>query len=101
MAKVKVNYPNIPKGELVEVLHLGLFENGSTHTVSEDQLMVWRAQTGQEWPEGGTLTLDHGEAEAQRKAALVALAESDPAEAKEVKAELKEQQEFDLSGEGK
>lgn len=53
--KVKVNLPGSAKDTEVEVLHLGLFPNGKTSTVSDEQVAYWEAMTGENWPKDGTL----------------------------------------------
>ena len=56
--QVKVNLSNIPDGTQVEVLYLGLFENGSTKEVADDQAALWEHQTGRKWPNDGTLVVE-------------------------------------------
>lgn len=113
MAKIRVNYPNIPKRSdftedqlkkddslgTVEVAHLGLFPNGQTSTVDDERVIVWQLFTGGEWPQDGTLVLDHSEATSQRKSALDVLTEESPEEAKEVKSDIKAQSDLTLSDE--
>lgn len=80
---VKVNLPNTPAGELVEVAHLGMFPNGEETEVAdieyvhrvenidgdevdvyasgpsvEVRIATWEAQTGQTWPKNGVLDID-------------------------------------------
>jgi len=55
MSKVEVHLPSRPKGDEIEVMHLGLFPNGATSDVTDEQKANWCAQTGQDWPKGGTL----------------------------------------------
>lgn len=42
MARLKVNLPNQPRGAEIEIPGLGLFKNGSTREVDEDQVEAWR-----------------------------------------------------------
>lgn len=55
MSKVKINLPGVAKDEEVEVAFLGLFPNGKTSTVPQEQVDTWCALTGREWPADGTL----------------------------------------------
>lgn len=48
--KITLAYPNIPDGEKLEVTHLGVFPNGETSDVSEQQVKRWEHETGREWP---------------------------------------------------
>lgn len=57
MAKLTVDYPNMPKGEPVEVPGLGLFPNGSTQEVEKEDVAVWERVTGMKFPSGGVLEL--------------------------------------------
>jgi hypothetical protein len=50
MSKVTVNLPGTAKGEEVEVAFLGLFPNGSTTTVTPEQVATWEACTERTWP---------------------------------------------------
>jgi hypothetical protein len=40
---VKVDYPNMPKGQQVLISGLGTFENGSTAAVSDEDAAAYRA----------------------------------------------------------
>lgn len=42
MYKVEVNMPNLPKGVPVEVDGLGVFENGATYEISEEEALAFR-----------------------------------------------------------
>lgn len=100
-SKVKISFPNLPDGEPVEVLYLGLFENGSTANVTEEAVANWVLHTGKDWPENGTLVLDHSESERQRKEALAALKDENPEAAKELQADIAQQQELLVTDEPK
>lgn len=64
MAKVKVNHPNLARGAEVEIPGLGVFKNGSTREVTEEQVENWRwfnqrpVEVG-ERPEGGVSAVEY------------------------------------------
>lgn len=45
--KVVLNMPNLPNGEAVQIAGLGLFLNGDTRVISEQEEMTWRNYHGQ------------------------------------------------------
>jgi hypothetical protein len=53
MSTVKLDFDNLGSGDEVEVAHLGVFPNGKTSDVTDEQVQNWEAQTGQEWPKAG------------------------------------------------
>jgi hypothetical protein len=58
MSKVFVHNPTRAKGELVEVLFLGVFPNGEESDVTDEQVQLYQALSGRQWPKDGTLNLD-------------------------------------------
>jgi len=41
-----VNLPNVPKGEMVEIVGLGTYENGKTSPVPNELLQLWELHAG-------------------------------------------------------
>jgi len=50
--RITVNYPNRPFGAPVEIMHLGLFENGSEHELDASTVESYEDR-GYNLPEGG------------------------------------------------
>lgn len=58
---VKVNLKSRPKGDLIEVPGLGLFENGKSVTLSDEQIELYEKNTGygeRKFPSGGLVLTD-------------------------------------------
>lgn len=53
--RLRVHLPNIDKGVEVQVLHLGLFANGTTHNIDDDKVQIWQEATGRSWPDDSLL----------------------------------------------
>lgn len=110
MASVKVDLPNMPKysdlnedqianGDgVVQIDYLGTFKNGETTDVDDAVVAVWSVNTGKDWPESGTLVIDHSEANEQRKNALDDLRKNDPEVYNALMADLARQKLLDTSG---
>ena len=67
---VKVDLASRPKGDLVEVIGLGLFPNGETTPVTDDQIKFWETQTAygeRSWPDSGIVVTDKQTAKADDK----------------------------------
>ena len=75
--KVVVHYPNTPKGEPVEVLHLGVFENGGTYNLTDDQVANYEAQTGASFPKSGYIVIGDAPSK-EAKAAAEEAASAEP-----------------------
>lgn len=67
--KLVINQPNIPKGEKVEVLHIGVFDNGGTHNLSDEQVANYEAQTGASFPKSGYIIVGDASSPAAKEAA--------------------------------
>jgi hypothetical protein len=50
--QVSVNLPAAGEGTMLEVQGLGVFENGTTTDVDDEQVTVYTEAFGYEWPEG-------------------------------------------------
>lgn len=59
MPKVTVNAPGVPEGDPVEVQFLGVFANGDTHDVTDEQVAAWEALTGLTFPKDGLDPFTH------------------------------------------
>lgn len=55
---ITVNQPNRPEGEDIEVLHLGVFPNGSTSEVSDEAAYNYEMQTGLKLPDSVSVSHD-------------------------------------------
>lgn len=66
--KVVVDVPNTAKGEKVEVLYLGLFENGATHELTDEQVTTYEAVTGNKFPESGYIFAGEPKGKVQEEA---------------------------------
>jgi len=63
MAKLDMNLPESGDEELY-VAHLGMFKNGSTYDITDEQVAFWEQESKQKWPEGGTLKMYNPDAPA-------------------------------------
>jgi len=54
---VKVNFPNLPKGDPIVLDGIGTIPNGATTKVDDFQVQTWEAFNGSNWPEDGVLVL--------------------------------------------
>lgn len=68
--KVSVHLESTPKGEEVEVLYLGLFANGATHNLTDEQVTNYEQSSGDEFPDTGYLIVGKPIGPAQTKAAV-------------------------------
>lgn len=67
--KVVVHQSNIPKGDPIEVMHLGVFENGGTHNLTDEQVANYEAQTGATFPKSGYIIIGDASSADAKKAA--------------------------------
>ncbi len=98
--KVVIHQSNIPKGDPVEVLHLGVFSNGSTNALSEEQVANYEAQTGADFPKSGYVIVGEAnskeakEAQAANEKAKVVQVSNQPEVAEPTPEQVKASQEF-------
>jgi hypothetical protein len=50
MYELTIDQPNLPKGEPIQIVGLGTFENGSTYTITKDQNESYRAAHARQVP---------------------------------------------------
>lgn len=67
--KVSVHLEGTEKGEEVEVLYLGLFANGATHNLTDEQVAQYEQASRTEFPESGYLIVGNPVGPAQKNAA--------------------------------
>lgn len=75
--KVVIHQSNLPKGEKVEVLHLGVFENGGTYNLTDEQVANYEAQTGASFPKSGYIVMGDANTK-EAKAAAEEAANAEP-----------------------
>lgn len=66
--KVVVDLESLPKGQRIEVLYLGVFENGATHDLTDEQVEQYEAASGRKFPESGYLFASKPKTDAQKSA---------------------------------